>query len=78
VVSIAAVFCASFRRGDGLAQAGHLHPFLARGILGGDGRARGRRGGGGRAAGAGDAAGADGARSTSSFMMRPSRPVPCT
>jgi hypothetical protein len=37
--------------GDGLAQAGHLHPFLALRILGGDRRARG--GGGRRAAAAG-------------------------
>ena len=38
--------------GDGLAQAGHLDPFLARGILGGDGRARQRAGRGGAGAAA--------------------------
>ena len=62
---------------DGLAQAGHLHPLLAGGVLGRDRRARDRdglRGGGPGAAAAGAAA----ARCTSSFMIRPSRPVPST
>ena len=64
--------------GDGLAQAGHLHPLLAGGVLGerpasagsrrarAPARARARR-----------RVGAS-ARSTSSFMIRPSRPVPST
>ena len=82
VVSIAAVFCASLRRrGDGLAQPGHPHPFLAAlaGVpaAGPDGGAA-RRGGG---AGGGRrerrrAFFAAAAASTSSLVSRPSLPVP--
>ena len=63
--------------GDGLAQAGHLDPLLAGGVLGGDRRARDRPDGA-RGAGPARASGASRARSTSSFITRPSRPVPST
>ena len=45
VVSMAAVFCASFSRSAmRLAQAGHPHPLLAGRVLGEHRRARDRRG----------------------------------
>jgi hypothetical protein len=81
VVSIAAVFCASFNRRAMVWRSRVIFTRSSRPASSAGTGARGAgagAGSGGRAAGAGDAARSATARATSSFITRPSRPVPVT